>query len=96
MLGYSKNLRADLSTAKALKIRYRADKGAPFGVEWNMDGKLKRLRNYVPATGDWETISIPLSGKGASHLTLILAEGGAKADWGKDTVTYQFDKIWLE
>jgi lysophospholipase L1-like esterase len=96
MLGYSKNLSADLSEAKALKIRYRADKGAPFGVEWNIDGKLTRLRSYVPATGDWETISIPLAGKGASGFTLILAEGGAKADWDKDTVTYQFDKIWLE
>jgi hypothetical protein len=85
-----------LAGVKALKIRFRADKGAPFGVEWTIDGKLKRLHSYVPATGEWETVSLPVEGRGAGNFTLILAEGGASTTWPTDTVTYQFDKIWLE
>jgi hypothetical protein len=96
MLGYTKNLSANLAGVKALKIRFRADKGAPFGVEWTIDGKLKRLHSYVPATGEWETVSLPVEGRGAGNFTLILAEGGASTTWPTDTVTYQFDKIWLE
>jgi len=96
MLGYGKALEADLSKVKALKIRMKADKGAPFGVEWSIDGKLTRLLSYVPATGEWQTLSLPVSGKSAGNLTLILAESGANAKWAAPTVTYQFDKLWLE
>ena len=96
MLGYGKPLAADLTTVKVLKIRMKADKGAPFGVEWSIDGKLTRLRSYVPATGEWETISLPLTGKRATGLTLILAESNPNAKWASPTVTYQFDQLWLE
>ena len=96
MLGYGKPLAADLTTVKVLKIRMKADKGAPFGVEWSIDGKLTRLRSYVPATGEWETISLPLTGKRATGLTLILAESNPNAKWASSTVTYQFDQLWLE
>ena len=96
MLGYSKRLEADLTKVKTLNIRMKADKGAPFGVEWTIDGKLVRLHSYAPAGGDWETVSIPLKGRRASGFTLILAEGGAKVAWKGDTATYQFDQIWLE
>ena len=96
MLGYSRNLEADLATVKNLMVRMKADKGAPFGVEWDIDGKLVRLRSYVAATGEWETLAIPVTGKRAGGLTLILAESGATAKWPTPTATYQFDKIWLE
>lgn len=96
MLGYSRNLEADLTAVKILNLRFRADKGAPFGVEWTIDGKQVRLHNYVPATGDWETVSLPVSGKRAGGFNLILAESRADARWPAATVTYQFDRIWLE
>lgn len=96
MLGYSKNLEADLSQVKNLMVRMKADQGAPFGVEWNIDGKLVRIRSYAPASGDWETLAIPVSGKRAGSLTLILAEGGADTKWPAATATYQFDQLWLE
>jgi lysophospholipase L1-like esterase len=96
MLGYSRNLEADLTGVKAINVRFKADKGAPFGVEWAIDGKLVRLHNYVPASGDWETVSLPVAGKRAGNFTLILAEGGANAQWATKTATYQFDRIWLE
>ena len=96
MLGYSKRLEADLTKASTLMIRMKADKGAPFGVEWGIDGKLVRLGSYVPAKGEWETLAISVTGKRASGLTLILAEGGANAEWATEAATYQFDGIWLE
>lgn len=96
MLGYSKNLEADLTTVKSLMVRMKADQGAPFGLEWNIDGKLVRLHSYVAATGEWETLAIPVTGKRAGGLTLILAESGPDAKWATPIATYQFDQIWLE
>lgn len=96
MLGYGRNLEADLTGVKTLNVRFKADKGAPFGVEWNIDGKQVRLHNYVPASGEWETVALPVTGKRAGGFNLILAESGADAKWPARTATYQFDRIWLE
>ncbi|MBI4979569.1 MAG: SGNH/GDSL hydrolase family protein [Spirochaetes bacterium] len=96
MLGISKPVKGDLAGVKNLRIRYKADKGAPFGVEVNIDGKLIRLRSYEKATGDWEDLSLPVAGKNMTSVSLLLNEGGKDEVWAAPTVTYMFDRIWLE
>jgi lysophospholipase L1-like esterase len=96
MLGLSKAVSADLADVKLLKIRYRADQGAPFGVEVVLDGKLTRLRSYEKATGAWEELALPIAGARLTGLTLILAEAGPEAVWLSERVAYTFDRIWLE
>ena len=96
MLGLSRGAAADLDGKKTLKIRYKADPGAPFGVEVVVDGKLTRLRSYEKATGDWEELALPLVGARLSGLTLILAEAGAAVAWPAERAVYVFDRIWLE
>ena len=96
MLGLSKAVGADLAGIKVLKIRYKADPGAPFGLEVVVDGKLTRLRSYVSATGDWEELALPIAGVRLTSLTLIMAEVGEAAVWPAERVAYTFDRLWLE
>lgn len=96
MLGLTKSVGADLVGVKALRIRYRADAGAPFGVEVVLDGKLTRLRSYEKATGAWEELSLPVTAARLTAVTLIMAESGKDQAWPSERVTYTFDRIWLE
>lgn len=96
MLGLSKAVHASLADAGSLHIRYRADKGAPFGVEAMLDGALVRLRSYEPATGDWEELALPVKAARLTSLTLILAEPGEAAAWPTERVSYEFDRVWVE
>ena len=86
----------DLSEAKALRVRIRAEKGSHFGAELVIDGKLKRVANYLQTDGSWQSLSFPLEGRRATSLTLILAEPGANASWARDSALYEVDKVWVE
>lgn len=96
MLGLSKTVNIDLSGAKAIKLRYKADAKAPFGIEVVVDGKLTRLRSYEKATGDWEDLALPVTGSKLTSVSLLLAEGSKDDVWQAPKVTYQFDRIWVE
>ena len=98
MLGFSRHVNLDLPPGGGamLHLRVRADKGSPLGIEAVLDGKLRRLVNYRPATGDWETLSCPLPGRRMTSLTLILAEPSAGAKWPSAEAKYEFDRLWVE
>ena len=96
MLGLTRRVSIDLSEAKSLKVRIRAEKGSHFGAELVIDGKLKRVANYVQTSGSWQLLSFPLQGRRAASLTLILAEPGANASWAKDSTMYELDRVWAE
>lgn len=96
MLAIQKSCQMDLAGIKVLKLRYKADAGAPFGVEVDIDGKLTRLRSYEKATENWEEISMPISGNKLTRLSLLLAESGKDDVWATPNATYTFGKIWLE
>ena len=96
MLGLTRRVSIDLSEAKALKVRIRAEKGSHFGAELVIDGKLKRVANYLQTDGSWQLLSFPLQGRRATSLTLILAEPGANVGWAKDSTTYELDRVWVE
>lgn len=96
MLGLTRAVDADLAGVKALKVRFRADAGAPIGVEAVLDGKLVRLAGYLPATGEWQVLELPLNAARLSSVTLILAEAGEAAVWPSGQATYVLDRVWLE
>jgi len=96
MLGLTRRVSIDLSEAKALRVRIRAEKGSHFGAELVIDGKLKRVANYLQTDGSWQSLSFPLEGRRATSLTLILAEPGANASWARDSALYEVDKVWVE
>ncbi|MBL8995572.1 MAG: SGNH/GDSL hydrolase family protein, partial [Spirochaetia bacterium] len=96
MLAIHKSVQVDLTGVKALKIRCKADAGAPLGVEVDIDGKLTRLRSYEKATGSWEEISLPITGVKLTKISLLLAESGKDEVWNAPTASYAFDRIWLE
>ncbi|MBN8217306.1 MAG: SGNH/GDSL hydrolase family protein [Spirochaetes bacterium] len=96
MLGLIKSVQGDLAGVKALRIRYKADAGAPFGVEVVIDGKLTRLRSYEKATGAWEDLTLPISGARLTSISLLLLKSGKDDVWAAPRVNYSFDRIWLE
>lgn len=96
MLGYSKRCSIELEEGSALKVRLRASKGTEFGAEAVVDGKLKRLLNYVKASGEWQTLSSPIPGEKVTGITLILAESSANVAWTEPTATYEIDSVLVE
>lgn len=96
MLGLSKRISVDLSTVSHLRVRLRGTPGAHFGIEMVIDGALKRLASYLQTSGEWQEMDFAVAGKGASSITLILAEPGATVKCPEGKVSYEFDRLWLE
>lgn len=96
MFGLSRTMALDLAPYKELKIRLKADKDAPIGMELVIDGKLTRIASYVRASGDWQTMAFPIEGGRMSAYTIILAESDANEKNESKTVTYELDRIWVE
>jgi hypothetical protein len=96
MLGLTRKVSVDLGGSGTLEVRMRAAKGSPFGVEAVLDGTLTRLHSYVPASGDWETVRLPMQGQRLTSVTLILAEPSAAAQWDDAVATYEFDWVRVE